>query len=85
MSYQRRFRNLPNYAKYLECTICLEKFIKPSITNCGHCFCQQCSYNLNKCPNCRANILFIKEDPLTQGLIDELEVVCNKKNVLGQG
>lgn len=79
MSYHRRFRNLPNYAKWLECTICLEKFSKPSVTNCGHCFCRNCAVNLSKCPNCRSNIEFIKEDPLIQGLIDELEVVCNKE------
>ena len=37
----------------LQCPICTEIFVSPSLTTCGHIFCQKCIQNWsNRSPNC---------------------------------
>ncbi len=75
-----RFRNLPAYAKYLECSICIEIFKLPCTTeSCLHTFCKNCISGLNKCPVCRSSINIVYEDYLVKDIIDSLEVVCDKQ------
>ena len=42
--------------KMFECKICMEKLNRVMCIPCGHCFCEDCSKNLQECPLCRAKI-----------------------------
>ena len=47
-----------------DCTICLCKLSSPTITKCGHTFCQECIFEVvnikHKCPICMSEIKDIK-------------------------
>jgi len=44
----------------LQCGVCMEIFIKPTVLNCSHTFCESCIHiwmrKVKKCPMCRVNI-----------------------------
>ncbi|XP_015363450.1 PREDICTED: LON peptidase N-terminal domain and RING finger protein 1-like [Diuraphis noxia] len=44
----------------LQCNICFEIFIKPTVLNCSHTFCESCIHvwtkRVKKCPICRVHI-----------------------------
>ncbi|KAL4083542.1 hypothetical protein QTP88_028863 [Uroleucon formosanum] len=44
----------------LQCNICYEMFIKPTVLNCSHTFCHECiesrTRRLNHCPTCRVYV-----------------------------
>lgn len=36
-----------------DCSICMNNKVDISIIGCGHCFCNKCIIEVDKCPNCR--------------------------------
>lgn len=48
--------NLIETIKLFECKICMERPNKIMCIPCGHCYCLECSRNLEHCPLCRSKI-----------------------------
>ncbi len=40
----------------MECKICFDNIVDIIVTPCGHCYCQKCSLNMNKCYICQQEI-----------------------------
>jgi hypothetical protein len=63
----------------LKCSICLELFRDPLITNCGHTFCSRCVYQVSggasgdQCAVCRKSVVVTELSPnlLAKSLVDE--------------
>lgn len=62
-----------------KCSLCLEVFLQPVTTPCGHTFCREClskNYSYSRtCPLCRAPIL---SDPIEFGINTILENYIKK-------
>ena len=74
--------NLPEIIdKNLQCTICNEVFICPSVINCGHSFCKECIQKWQQeknpqatCPICRSTISITLPNHTLAAFIDEYRV-----------
>jgi len=67
------------YAKELECTICLNPWLDPMELNCGHIFCYECLRKTDQrlCPLCRAEIVSGKApNRALRSLADSITVQC---------
>lgn len=53
---KEKHKNTIETIKMFECSICLDKLNKVMCIPCGHCFCLDCSRNLQQCPICRSDI-----------------------------
>eukprot|EP01137_Pigoraptor_chileana_P029942 Opistho-2@15871 len=69
--------------KHLQCPMCLDVFVKPTVTECDHTFCADCiSHWISRMPSCpvdRQRVDYWTLKPATRlvrNQIDDLTVVC---------
>ena len=61
----------------LQCSICNEIFVYPSIVSCGHTFCEDCIESWKKkqesptCPICRADVIMTSSNQALDGFIEK--------------
>lgn len=73
----------------LQCNICFEIFIKPTVLNCSHTFCESCIYvwtkRVKKCPICRVQIksksFCLTLDSFIEKIVEHLpkEIQCKRE------
>ena len=69
----------------LVCAVCLDPFVEPLETSCGHTFCKQCIHDLttNSCPQCRQIIDLDEVVPpnrIITNILGQLKVYCPHKD-----
>ena len=62
----------PAQIEDLKCPICFELVFEPVLTSCGHLFCQRCVRGQTKCPTCRVELQYMRNQR------DERKVKCLK-------
>ena len=65
----------PAQIEDLKCPICLELVYEPVLTSCGHLFCQRCVRGQARCPTCKGELQFMR-DQFNERRVRSLKVKC---------
>merc|ERR1712020_393424 len=67
------------FSGQLQCAICKEIYIHPTVLNCGHIYCYACinHWHVQKhaqahnCPMCRSDIIFFTRNPVLHVFVEK--------------
>ena len=65
----------PAQIEDLKCPICLDLVYEPVLTSCGHLICQKCVRGQARCPTCRDELHFMR-DQFNERRVKNLKVKC---------
>ena len=65
----------PAQIEDLKCPICLDLVYEPVLTSCGHLICQRCVRGQARCPTCRDELQFMR-DQFNERRVKNLKVKC---------